>query len=194
VNVDRKTLDRVLISGGAVIAIVLIVAGGLLAWGQSFANHQVHNQLDQEKIYFPVKGSPALDPKEFPGLQQYAGQKVNTGPKAKAYADQFIWKHMMTASGGKTYYQVSTLAQQNPGDTKLATLKTTLFQGDMLRSSLLSAYGFSKFGNIAYWAMSGAFGGASLMLVLVVLGLVHEQRFRRRPAEVVSEVRTPKAA
>jgi len=194
VNVDRRTLDRVLIGGGAVIAIVLIVAGGLLAWGQSFANHQVHNQLDQEKIFFPVKGSAALKPNEFPGLQKYAGQQVNTGPKAKAYADQFIWKHMMTASGGKTYYQVSTLAQQNPGDAKLAALKTTLFQGDSLRASLLSAYGFSRFGVIAYWAMIGAFGGAALMLVLVALGVFHERRFARVPQEESTEVRTPKAA
>ena len=32
---------------------------------------------------------PALTPAEFPGLQQYAGQKVDNGPKAKAYANEY---------------------------------------------------------------------------------------------------------
>ena len=48
----------------------------------------VHDQLAEQKIQFPPKGSPALDPKEFPGLQRYAGEGVDNGPKAKAYADQ----------------------------------------------------------------------------------------------------------
>jgi hypothetical protein len=175
-NINRRTIDRGLIAAGAIIAIVFMSAGGLLAWGHSFANNQVHNQLAREQIFFPAKGTPALDAKEFPGLQQYAGKQVTTGAEAKAYADQFIWKHMMTASGGQTYAQVSTRAQANPTDTKLTALKTTLFQGDMLRASLLSAYGFSQFGAIAYWGMIAAFGGSALMAVLVLLGLVHDRR------------------
>ena len=38
--------------------------------------------------------APGLDAKEFPGLQRYAGQAVDNGPKAKAYADQFIKTHL----------------------------------------------------------------------------------------------------
>ena len=183
-TINRRTLDRGLISAGAVVAVVFVIAGALLAWGHSFANSQVHDQLYQEKIFFPAKGSTSLDPKEFPGLQKYAGKQVTTGPEAKAYADQFIWTHMMKASGGLSYAEVSTKAQAAPTDTKLASLKTTLFQGDMLRSSLLSAYGFSRFGTIAYWAMIAAFGGAFLMAVLVVLGLLHLRASRDVPLTV----------
>lgn len=193
-NINRKTIDRGLIAAGAVVAIVFVIAGGLLAWGHSFANNQVHNQLAREQIFFPAKGTPALDPKEFPGLQQYAGKQVTTGPEARAYADQFIWKHMMTASGGQTYAQVSTKAMANPTDTKLAALKTTLFQGDMLRASLLSAYGFSQFGAIAYWGMIVAFVGFALMAVLVVLGLVHLRRAKEALSGLTAQVTTPRAA
>jgi hypothetical protein len=180
VDINRRTLDRGLVGAGAVVAVVFVIAGALLAWGHSFANSQVHNQLAREQIFFPAKGSPALDPKEFPGLQQYAGQQVTTGPQAKAYADEFIWAHMMTASGGATYAQVSAKAMANPADTKLAGLKTTLFQGDMLRASLLSAYGFSQFGAIAAWAMTVAFAGAGVMAVLVLLGMLHLRRPREQ--------------
>jgi hypothetical protein len=136
---NRRIVDQVLIALGVVVALVLAAGSGLAWLGHNFANDQIKSQLVQEKIYFPKAGTPALNPKEFPGLQRYAGAQVDSGIKAKAYADEFIWVHMMKASGGKTYAEVSALAQSNPTDAKLASLKATLFQGDMLRSSLLTA-------------------------------------------------------
>ena len=88
------------------------MGGGLLLWGSNFANNMVHSQLSEQKISFPPKGSPALDPKEYPGLQQYAGQTVDNGPKAKAYADEFIKVHLASVAGGKTYSEVSAAAQR----------------------------------------------------------------------------------
>jgi len=170
---NRNQLDKLLTSAGVLMMLVLVAGGALAMWGETFASSQIQSQLVQEKISFPAAGTPALDPKEFPGLQQYAGSPVDTGDKAKAYADEFIWVHMMKASGGKTYAEVSTLAQASPTDTKLAGLKSTLFQGDMLRSSLLTAYAFSRFGLIAHWAALTFFGGALLMAILVLLGVVH---------------------
>ncbi|HSS09160.1 MAG TPA: hypothetical protein VLL25_04695 [Acidimicrobiales bacterium] len=85
-----------------VLFLVLAVGGGLLFWGSTFAGNMVHDQLASQKIVFPAKGSPSLDPKEFPGLQRYAGQFVDNGPKAKAYANQFIAAHLKAAANGKT--------------------------------------------------------------------------------------------
>jgi hypothetical protein len=102
-----------------VLLLALAVGSGLLFWGSSFAHGMVHDQLAAQKISFPAKGSASLDPKEFPGLQRYAGQAVDSGPKAKAYADQFIAAHLKSVAGGKTYSEVSTAAQQNPSDAKL---------------------------------------------------------------------------
>ena len=44
---------------------------------------QVHDQLSAQKISFPPKGSPGLDPKKFPGLQRYAGQAVDNGRRPR---------------------------------------------------------------------------------------------------------------
>lgn len=178
---NRAYLDRLLSWVGVVLTLAFLVGGVLALIGHSYANSQVQHQLVQEKVTFPPKGSPALDPKEFPGLQKYAGQQVDTGAKAKAYADQFIWHHMMAASGGKTYAQVASEAQANPNDQKLQSLKQTLFQGDMLRSSLLTAYAFSQFGMLGLWAAIALFIGAVVMAVLTALGFMHAARVQRAP-------------
>ena len=71
----------VLVIIGSMLFLVLAIGGGLLLWGSNCANNMVHTQLSEQKIAFPPKG-PALDAKEFPGLQKYAGQTVDNGPKA----------------------------------------------------------------------------------------------------------------
>jgi hypothetical protein len=168
---NRMLVDKLLTAAGVLVMLLMIVGGGLALWGESFANSQIQSQLTQEKIFFPKAGTPALDPKVYPGLQKYAGQQVDNGDKAKAYADEYIWVHMMKSSGGKTYAEVSELARANPQDQKLTALKNTLFQGDMLRSSLLTAYAFSRFGLVAHWAAIACFAGAFVMFILVLLGI-----------------------
>jgi len=134
-----RTVPTLVIIGG-VLFFVLSVGGALLLWGSGFANNMVHNQLSEQKITFPAKGSPALDPKEFPGLQRYAGQAVDNGPKAKAYADQFIRVHLEGIANGQTYSQVSAQAQADPTNQKLANTANTLFKGETLRGLLLYAW------------------------------------------------------
>lgn len=167
-NVTQKQFYGTLGNIGLVVTLLLLLGTYGAVVGKNFANDQVKSQLVKEKITFPPKGSPALDPKEFPGLQQYAGQAVDNGAKAKAFADEFIWVHMMKASGGKTYAEVSSAAQANPKDQQLATLKNVLFQGDMLRSSLLTAYAFSIFGVVAGYAVWGLLIATVVSLVLTL--------------------------
>jgi len=40
----RGTFDVLTSTAGLVLAVVLLVAGGLLLWGHSFVDSQVHNQ------------------------------------------------------------------------------------------------------------------------------------------------------
>ena len=159
----------------AVFFLVLAVGGGLLMWGGTFATNMVHDQLKDQKIAFPAKGSPGLDPKEFPGLQQYAGQAVDDGPKAKAYANEFIGKHLEGVAGGKTYSEVSQLAQANPTDTKLSGQVQTLFRGETLRGLLLYAWGWSVVASIALIVAWAAFAGALVVLVALTYGVVRPQ-------------------
>src|SRR6266498_2990826 len=117
----RRAFDLLLSSTGMVLTIVLLVAGGLLYWGYSFANSNVHDQLAAQKILFPPKGSQALAPPEIGRyLNQYACQQLVNRAQAQAYANHFVAVHLKEAAGGKTYAQVSSLALQNPNDAKLA--------------------------------------------------------------------------
>jgi hypothetical protein len=178
----RKTFDALLTTGGLVVAVLLLVAGGLLAWGSSFVSTQVHDQLAAQRIFFPAAGSEALDAKTYPGLQQYGGQQLVTGEQAKAYADQFIAAHVKAIGGGKTYSELSTASRANPSDTELAAAVQTVFRGETLRGLLLNAYAFATMGRIAGYAAVATFVGAALMLLLSAAGFLH---LRRTPADAV---------
>ena len=191
----RKTFDAILTAGGLVLAVVLLVAGGLLTWGHNFVTDQVHSQLSAEKIMIPPAGSEALaDPAIKPYLTKYGGQQLTTGAQAKAYADHFILVHMNKASSGKTYAEVGTVqtalradiakakAANQPTtalDDQLAELtatRETLFKGDTLRGLLLNAYAFDTMGRIAGIAAVASFVGAGIMFLLSLLGLLHLRR------------------
>lgn len=176
---DRKIIDKVFILLGAALTAVLLIVGGLSWYAYRFADKSVHDELAAQKIYFPPKGSPALDPAEFPDLQKYAGQLVDNGPKAKAYANGFINRHLEKVADGKTYSEVSTLALQDPTNTTLQQQKSTLFQGETLRGLLLGdGYAYWTFGHIAMYASIVSVAGAAVMAMLVLLGLRHLNKIR----------------
>ena len=54
---SRKVFDILASSAGVVVVVVLVIAGGLLTWGHSFVNSNVHSQLAQQQIYFPPKAA-----------------------------------------------------------------------------------------------------------------------------------------
>jgi hypothetical protein len=179
----RRTLDTILTSVGALLTLVLVVAGGLLVWGYRFTDSHVHDQLAAQQIYFPAAGSDALAPAEIgPYLDQYAGQQLVNGAQAEAYADHFIDVHLSEVANGQTYAQVSTALQADKTNTTLQSEAQTLFQGETLRGLLLNAYGFWKLGQIALIAAITAFVGAALMLVLTVLGFWHTRKVSRLAA------------
>lgn len=175
-NVTQNQLYKLLGAFGLVLTVILLaVAVGVWA-GNDFATKQVRNQLVQERISFPEAGSVGMPAAEFPGLQQYGGQPVDNGVKAKAYADEYIWVHMMKTSGGKSYAEASTESRANPTDQKLAGIKNTLFQGDMLRSSLLTAYAFSVLGTIAGVAFPFVLAAAAVVFLLSLASFAKTRR------------------
>jgi hypothetical protein len=169
-----KTVPALVIIG-SILFLVLAIGGGLLLWGSNFASDMVHSQLSEQKISFPPKG-PALDPAEFPGLQKYAGQAVDNGPKAKAYADQYIKAHLKDVAGGKTYSETSALSRANPDDQELAAQVQTLFRGETLRGLLLNVWGWATMGAIAYWVGIAALLGAAAVFGALVLGFIMHER------------------
>jgi hypothetical protein len=180
---NRKTFDALVASAGVALAVILLVAGGLLAWGHSFITHQVKTQLSEQQVFFPTaaafaaaKPGTEVTPQMVPFLGKYAGQQLTTGAQAEAYADHFIYYHLIAIGGGKTYSQLSAEAIAQPNNTVLAGQVATVFKGETLRGLLLNAYAFGKMGTIAGIASIAAFIGAGVMLLLSLLGFAHVRR------------------
>ena len=177
----RRTLDALLTTGGLIVAVVLLVAGGLLTWASNFVADNVSTQLSTQQIFFPEAGSEQLnDPAVKPHLEKYAGQQLLTGDQARAYADHYIKVHLDASTGGKSYSELSNISRANPTDEKAAGLVQLAFRGETLRGLLLNAYAFGTMGKIAGYAAWAAFGGSLGMLALTLLGFRH---LRRVPVE-----------
>jgi hypothetical protein len=174
----NKAIRWRIISLQAMLVVILAASSGFLFFQGNFVTGMVHDQLVAQKIFFPgtdqIKAGGALDPAEFPAeIRQYAGQQVDNGDKARVYAQDFIGKHLQGVANGQTYSQVSsaqsaaakTLAATPTTDPNYATLqaqvatlagqKTTLFQGEMLRGTLLNSWGWSTLGTYTLYAAVG---------------------------------------
>jgi len=197
VALRRRTIDAVLIGVGAVLTVALVVAGVLLLWGSSFSADYVEDELSSQKITFPP--AEALEEEGREDLLEYAGEDLDSGDEAEAYAS-YINGHLEAIADGLTYAElggpereaqeaVAAAEEEGASETELARLegeaaaisgqRNTLFKGETLRGLLLSAYAWSTVGSIALYAAIGAFVAAVVMLVLVILGIVHYRKVAR---------------
>ena len=179
----RKAFDILASGVGLVVVVVLVVAGALMLWGNSYVDSNVHNQLAEQQIFFPSKAAFAhpvagseITAAMIPSVSQYAGQELLTGAQAEAWADHFIAIHLSEMPYGGVYSKVSTAARAAPKNTQLAALEQTSFQGTTLRGLLLEAYGFSQMGTVLLWGAIASFILAFVMLMLVGLGFRHARR------------------
>ena len=196
VALPRRTIDAILIGIGALATVVFVVAGALLLWGSNFSDDYVHDELSSQRISFPP--AEALEAEGRTDLLEFAGQPLETGDQAEAYAS-YIDGHLQGIAGGKTYaelggderaanaaVQEATEAGepqeaidelQAAADT-ITNQRNTLFKGETLRGLLLTAFAWSTVGQIAGYAAIGAFVAAVLMAILTVLRIVH---YRKTP-------------
>jgi hypothetical protein len=172
----RRTFDALASTVGLVLAVILLAAGGLMLWGHSFVDSQVHSQLAAQKIIFPPDNSPAIKAPEYAAMHQFAGQLMTNGAQAEVYADHFIANHLREIGGGQTYAQLSAKALADPTNTALAGQVQTMFRGETLRGLLLNAYAFWKLGELALWGAIVSFIGAGLLLILAAFGFIHLRR------------------
>ena len=194
VAVRRRTIDSLLTAGGAVFAVVLFIAGGLLMWGSNFAEDYVYDELSSQNIVFPP--AAALEEEGRTDLVQYADETVDTGTEAEAYAS-FIDGHLANVAEGQTYADLGApereanaaveeaTASGAPADevaaleADAATItgqRNTLFKGETLRGLLLSAFAWSTVGRIAGIAAWAAFAAGAVMVVLVGMGVRHHHK------------------
>jgi len=193
----RKTLDRLISWTGLIMAVVLAVAGALLIYASSFVASNVKEQLSQQNITMPTAAAlETQDQKD--ALLPFAGQQMENGAQAKAFADHYILVHMNTQSNNKTYSEVSAEylkavkdPNADPAQVKtLGDLRQSLFMGNTLRGLLLNAYAFGTMGTIALYAGIGALIGAALLLVLALMGLRHARTADETASEPAVSSRT----
>lgn len=184
---QRKVFDQIASVVGAVLVVVLLVAGGLLMWGYSFAHSNVHDQLARQQIYFPPKSAFAhpkagteITPSMIPSVSQYAGQQLLTGAQAHVWANDFMAVHLSQMPYHGVYSKVSAAYRAaKPGSAqakRLSSLETTVFQGTTLRGLLLQAYAFGTIGAVMFWGAIASFALAVIMAGLVGGGLWHAHR------------------
>jgi hypothetical protein len=194
VAVRRRTIDTLLTVAGALFAIVLFIAGGLLMWGSNFAEDYVYDELSSQNIVFP--DAAALEEEGRTDLVPYAGETVDTGTEAEAYAS-FIDGHLQQIADGQTYADLGGPERAANAAVEEATAsgapasevealeadaaaitgqRNSLFKGETLRGLLLSAFAWSTVGRIAGIAGIVALVAGAVMLVLVLLGVRHHHK------------------
>ena len=194
VALKRRTIDSILVAAGAVLTVALLVAGALLTWGANFAADYVNDELSSQNIAFPP--AAALEEQGRTDLLEFAGEDVNTGPEAEAYAS-FIDGHLSGIADGATYADLgtpereanaaveaaiadgadeATVADLEADAAAITEQRNTLFKGETLRGLLLTAFAWATVGQIAGYAAIGAFIAGGVMLVLVLLGLRHHHK------------------
>lgn len=188
----RRTLDILFSTVGALLAVLLLIAGIVLTSNANFANNYVKDQLSQQHITFTAADKLTDEEKAAPCVVKYAGQPLTTGKQAECYANNYIGLHLQSIAGGKTYADMGAVQSQlkaqvtaaqdsnapNAADLRkqldaVNAQRETLFKGETLRGLLLTSYGFSEFGTKAGQAAVVAFGAAGLLLLLTMAGFVH---------------------
>ena len=193
--IRRRSVDSVLVAAGAVVALVLGVAGGLLMWGSNFADDYVGDELAAQNVFFPDQA--ALEEGGRADLVQYAGEQVTTGSEAEAYAS-YIDGHLAEIADGATYADLGAVeraantaveeAQASGADEATVSglqadadavtgQRDSLFKGETLRGLLLSTFAWSTIGQIAGIGALVAFVAAGAMIVLVGLGIIHRRKY-----------------
>jgi hypothetical protein len=181
-KMKRKTFDKIVTFLGAGLTVFLFVVAALANWGASFASDSVQSQLQAQEITMPPATGNADEAADVTSyFKAHGGKLMSTGKDAQMYADHFIAFHMANMP---TYAEASAAARSASPENKAAAEATveTVFKGNMLRGTLLTAYAFGTLGELAGYGAMAALIGALLMLVFTILGVVH---LRRTPEEAM---------
>lgn len=105
---------RFLEIGGLIAGIVLVVFGAVAIFMGVDGRNTVRDSIATEKIVFGSVEDPAV--KKY--AEEWAGQPVETGAQARAFA-QIMHEHALEASGGVVYAEMGRfVAAANPSDPK----------------------------------------------------------------------------
>ncbi len=175
----RSNIDKIISSIGLLLASVLLIASAVLFYTYNFIHTQVYDQLAPQNIILPAADSAAfkaLSQKDQDAIKPYAGQQVTTGAQAAVFANNYIAAHIQTIGGGKTYSELSTESRANPDDKALAGKVETVFRGETLRGTLLTAFAFDSMAVVAKYVAIGAVVAGVIFAFLSLLGFKHSKK------------------
>lgn len=131
---NRKQLDLVFSGGAAVLAIIMLVLGFVLADQNAFAKDYVKDELAAQKIFFATEEDLAADAKANPDnpvgtwkdgsscLSENAGKPVETGAQAECYGKYYIAMHMSRSAKNQKFS--APIDVKLGGSDKAVTLTT----------------------------------------------------------------------
>jgi hypothetical protein len=186
---DRKVWDQMVSSAAAVVAVVLIVLGGLAIYGGNFAQDNVTDRLEPQNITFPPY--EAMSPEEQATIGDFAGEQVVNGEQAKGFSD-YIGGHLVSVNEGATYSETSAAAREEGLDpdtaAELQGKADTLFKGETLRAILLNAYGWWTVATVALYAGYVMVAAGIILAILAFFGFRHAKRAAAKEAEAPTVV------
>lgn len=174
---QRTVWDRLVSSAGAVLAVALLVLGGLAIYGGNFGRANVTDRLEPQKVQFPP--ADVMSTEESAEVGDFAGQQVVNGVQAEAYS-RYIGLHLTGINEGMTYAETSAASRAEGIDpdtaAELQGMADTLFKGETLRSILLNTYGWWTVATIALWAGYALLLAGILLAVFAFLGFRHARK------------------
>jgi hypothetical protein len=183
---NRKVWDQLVSTAGVVLAVALIVLGGLAIYGGDFGRQNVRDRLEPQKVFFAPYD--AMTPTEQQEVGDFAGQQVVNGTQAEAFS-RYIAGHLAGVNDGKTYAETSAAARAEGLDpdtaADLQAKADVLFRGETLRSILLNAYGWWTVSTIALYSGYMMVIAGILFAILAFLGFRHARRAAAEVAEPV---------
>jgi hypothetical protein len=175
---DRRAWDRLVSTASIIIAVAMIVLGGLAIYGGNFGRNNVSDRLETQNVTFPPLD--AMTPEEQATVGEFAGQQVVNGEQAKGFSD-YIAGHLEGVNEGATYSETSAAAREEGLDpdtaAELQGMADTLFKGETLRAILLNAYGWWTVSTIAWYAGWFMVIAGIVLAVLAILGFRHAKRY-----------------
>jgi len=194
---------------GILAVLVLLISGAFISFNRAnYLRDTVRDELSSQQISFSPAENLSEHELQLPGMEKYAGQELTTGDQARVYAS-YIKLHLEESSveaglPGATYATIG--GEQRPlraeltaaieaNDSaraeqiqtrldELSALRDSHFRGNMLRGTLLNAYGWDLVASYMFivgWAMTAAavITGISAVMIFAVT---------RRRVEITKEV------
>ena len=166
-------------------ALAVLIVGVVLTLAGNYGRSLVHDQLEPQKITFAPydeSGQQGDNYEAYPQLRDRAGTTVADGLAARDFAT-YINAHVLEATGGKSYSEVSAAARANPDDEQLQATRRTALDGQLPAAIMWNTYGWWLLATVAF------FVGIALIVAGLVLGVLAFLAARRPQATARSEAR-----